>query len=498
LVLLAAALGRANALPARVELLRQAQRRHPGDFWINHNLAWCCMEMKPARAEEVIGFYRAALALRPHNPGVHVNLGIALMEQGKLPEAVAAYRQAIALRPDLALAYNNLGIALRRQNKLADAIAAHRQAIALQPDSAYAHYGLGLALKEQGKLREAVAAYRQAIALQPEYDKAYNGLGLALQEQGKLAEAVAAYRQAIALQPDLGAIHFNLGLALERQGNLPEAVAAYRTAITLQPDLATAHFNLGGMLVRQGRLAEAEAACREATELQPDYAEACNNLGLTLQQQGRFAEAVTVRKQGLQRLPPDHALRPTLQQDIRTCERFLELDRRLPSVLKGEAKPAGAAELIEFADLCQAKRLYAAAARFFAEAFADQAKRAEDPRAGHRYNAACAAALAAAGQGEGAKLDAKERGRLCRQALDWLRDDLALWAKQLDGNTPQARAQVRQELRHWQQDPDLAGLRDAAALGKLPAGEPEAWCKLWADVDGLLKRAGEAKGPPGK
>ena len=50
---------------------------------------------------------------------------------------------------------------------------------------------------------------------------------------------------------------------------------------------------------------------------------------------------------------------------------------------------------------------------------------------------------------------------------------------------------MQQALRHWQQDSDLAGLRDAAALAKLPAEERAACERLWADVAELLKRAEE-------
>ncbi len=46
-----------------------------------------------------------------------------------------------------------------------------------------------------------------------------------------------------------------------------------------------------------------------------------------------------------------------------------------------------------------------------------------------------------------------------------------------------------QTLRHWQQDTDLAGLRDAAALAKLPADDQKAFTQLWADVAVLLKKA---------
>jgi tetratricopeptide (TPR) repeat protein len=75
----------------------------------------------------------------------------------------------------------------------------------------------------------------------------------------------------------------------------------------------------------------------------------------------------------------------------------------------------------------------AAAARFAAEAFAARPKLADDLRFPNRRNAACSAALAGCGQGQdAAKLDDAERARLRRQALDWLRADLAAWGALLD------------------------------------------------------------------
>src|SRR5262249_6581179 len=116
--------------------------------------------------------------------------------------------------------------------------------------------------------------------------------------------------------------------------------------------------------------------------------------------------------------------------------------------------------------------------------------------AGHRYNAACAAALAAAGQGkDAAALDEKERTRLRNQALDWLRADLALWDQQAHRAEPQARAATQQTLRHWQQDTDLAGVRTADALQKLPPAERAAWQKLWADVEAVLAKLTPARPP---
>ena len=54
---------------------------------------------------------------------------------------------------------------------------------------------------------------------------------------------------------------------------------------------------------------------------------------------------------------------------------------------------------------------------------------------------------------------------------------------------PEARPLVQRTLTHWQKDPDLAGVREAAMLDKLPAAERDDWKKLWAEVEVLRKKA---------
>jgi hypothetical protein len=206
---------------------------------------------------------------------------------------------------------------------------------------------------------------------------------------------------------------------------------------------------------------------------------------------GRWAEARDATRRCLDLLPPRHPMRAYGTQQLQRCERMLALGSRLPAILQGKEKPAGA-ECLDFAGLCRVTKRYAAAARLYADAFAAEPKLAADLRSGHRYNAACAAAIAAAGQGEDTmKLADEKRTRLRKQALDWLRADLAAWAPVVDKGPPQARQVVAQTLQHWQKDADLAGLRDRAALDKLPAAERDGWQRLWADVDALLKRVGD-------
>jgi serine/threonine-protein kinase len=177
---------------------------------------------------------------------------------------------------------------------------------------------------------------------------------------------------------------------------------------------------------------------------------------------------------------------------VRQCERLIELDRKLPAVRAGEIQPADAAEQVELAWLCRQpfKRFYAASARFYTDAFAADPKLAADLRQQHRYHAARASARAAAGQGEDAKnLPEKVALTLRRQALAWLRADLAAYAQFAKRDDPAAKQAVRQRLAHWQQDADLAGLRDPAELAKLPDTERKAWGQLWVEVAALLKQA---------
>lgn len=157
----------------------------------------------------------------------------------------------------------------------------------------------------------------------------------------------------------------------------------------------------------------------------------------------------------------------------------------------GAEKPRDNAERLAFARTAYDLKLFAAATRLWSEALASDPKlgdeRQQEPL---RYLAACAAAMAGAGRGKDVPPpDDAARTRLRSQALDWLKAELSAWTKLLESGPPQARPAIVQNLQHWKQDTDLAGIRDVEALAMLPAEEAKAWRSLWADVDTILKRA---------
>jgi serine/threonine-protein kinase len=437
---------------------------------------------------------RKAIALRPGFAEAYVNLGSALLGQGKPGAAEVACRKAIALKPDLAEAHGNFGNALLHQEKYGAAKAAYRKALALKPDFAEVYCNLGGALNRQRKYGQAEVACRRAIRLKPGLAEAHHNLGNALNGQGKHRAAERAAQKAINLKPDWAFPYFLLGNARMGQQKYRTAGAAFRKATLLQPDFAEAYANLGSALLRQGKHRQAEAACRKAIGFKPGLSEAYQNLGVALLVQARFREATAALKKVADLLPEGASRREQVRRLRQWCQRFMTLDARLTAVLRGADKPANAAEQLEFAQLCLFKKHYAAAARFFRDAFTAEPKRAEAVPEATRYNAACAAALAGCGQGRDVgRLDDKERARWRRQALDWLRQDLAWWGKELAKGNARTNARVRKTLRHWQADSDLAGVRARDALARLPAEERKQWQGLWADVAALLRRVSGPK-----
>jgi serine/threonine-protein kinase len=287
----------------------------------------------------------------------------------------------------------------------------------------------------------------------------------------------------------------NASVAPEYAGRAMRLLTRARAEDRLQKpeQLAEAFYNLGTSLMNAGWLEEAMPAFRQALALNKHYAEAHCNLGHTLLRKGQFAAAVVSLRRGHELGRKRLFWSYPSARWVKSAERLVELDARLPALLRRESKPANDVERLELATLCQQpyKRFYAASARFWLETLTANPDLA-NLKNNYRYYAAWAAALAGCGKGEDAgKLDDRERHRLRRQALEWLRADLLLWTNQLGGKEGQKSVAV-QQLRHWQEDPNLAGVRDPAGLSKLPLDEREAWGKLWAQI-GTLVAKGENK-----
>lgn len=143
----------------------------------------------------------------------HSNLGLALIERGRLEEAMQHLRAALELKRDYPEAHNNLALALYRSRAYEEAEQHCRAAFELSPDPQYAK-NLGLALQAQRKGAAAESEFRRAVSLRPGDPGLRLLLANALLEQERFAEAISEYEAGLRIAPDSVALRNQLGRAL--------------------------------------------------------------------------------------------------------------------------------------------------------------------------------------------------------------------------------------------------------------------------------------------
>lgn len=422
----------------------------------------------------------------------HGLLGVIFSVQKKWKEAEAEFRECRQLLPDRSEFLTGLGLALMQQHKVEEAAETYRQMLRLKlddPDVRKVTSWLSGMLFKQGKLKEMEELLRQAVRRWPDDPELRYTLGGCLAIY-KPQEAEAELQEAIRLRRDYAEAYYRLGLVRVRHAKYAEAESAFRAVLRLKPDDPDATYQLGTALYWQKQFDEAAVVFRAFLRLRPDDRDGHYLLGNVLAVQGHLQEALTEFARVLKAFPSNAPQRKAVRGKQELFQRLFERDAELPDWLRKRPLPADAGETLDWARLCRmpVKRWYRTAVRYYSAAFVARPALAEDLPQGQRYNAACAAALAGCGEGADVSgMDDRERARLRRQGLAWLRADLAARQRQADSGSA-ARQEVQQEMARWRRDNDLAGVRDPKPLGELPEEERKEWRQFWSDVDVLASR----------
>jgi serine/threonine-protein kinase len=424
------------------------------------------------RSEAALESYTKALAIRERlareHPSVteyhaelasnHFNIGSVLNEMGRPEAALESYSKALVIRERLALEHSTVTeyqAALARTHRLIGYLLRGRS------DAALAAFAKALAIQER-LVREhpSVTDYQKELAL------SHNEIGGVLRGTGRSDAALEAYTKAGAIQERLAREH-------------PESPDhASELGGTLN-NLATLDLHAKRYEPARTRLREAVTWQKKALAANPRHPRYRRFLASHLRNLIKANQGLGLAAEAGEALRDLEALKAT-------DPRLADLDARLAAVSKGEAPKDNAARLA-LAQRAYETARHALAARLWAEALDADPRLADDRQAQHRYNAACAAALAGSGQAkDDPPPDAAAQARLRAQALGWLKAELAIWTTLLETARPEQRAGIVQFLQHWQQDGDLAGVRDAKAIDALPESEREAWRTLWRDVAAAL------------
>ena len=340
LVLLGEGLSSAGDPASAEKLLRRAQTRHPGDVWININLAGVLDALD--RPVEAIRFYTAVRVLSPE---LASGLIVELAKQGESEEAMAVFQDLVRLRPKDGVSFSSLGYDLDRADrpKEAEVVFEHaiikcRETIRLDPNNAQVYRNLGYALYQGKRYNESIAAYREALRLAPDdienyrrlgetltgrrlYDEAvevygnalrlaptsieiYRKLGNTLMLGEKTDEAVKVYRKALRHAPNEAECLSDLGEALSSQKKNIEAINVYREALRNDVDCFSAHAGLGYIFLEEDKLDQAVSEFRIVVRYNPENYFYSQRLASTLELQGKFEEAAAIYREDI-RYNPD-------------------------------------------------------------------------------------------------------------------------------------------------------------------------------------------------
>jgi serine/threonine-protein kinase len=522
-----------------ITLLNRIHEAHPSDFWVNFTLA--DQFAKQQNLGEELRCLHAAEAIRPQAAIVRILIANVLLSQGRNEEAISQYREAVQLEDGSPGSKEFLGAALSKSGHDAEAIPMLEEAVHVDPTNprhAMSYYFLGESLQRAGRADSAVSAYRQAVKFGP-FAQAQQALQGILIRQGHWDQVESIWQDLIKSDPARhdswdGYAEYCLfsgrtdeyrrirKLLLDRFGKDDRPTVCDRAgrACLLLGDDPQAIAPAAAMVDRavQGKGPENISY--------QDYFLVAK--GLADYRQGKFEDALqAVEGHGAHVLKPLPQLiaamahyrlgqRPIARkmlaesmfafdwsrQNATTHEAWINhVVRReaeqliLPNfnaLVDGSEEPRDNNERIALTGVCTFEDWRGRRAQLWLDIVQAQ------PDWGKGNFEECAriarfAASAGAGQGkDAAKFTDDDRTRWRKAALSLLTKRIDYIESVLNSANPQ-KAAVHSNLLAFQQDPDLAGLRDPPALASLPQAEQEQCVKIWQRISTLLERTNQAK-----
>jgi len=162
--------------------------------------------------------YRQAIAANSGHFGGYLNLGNLLMLRQRTDDAITAYETALNLKPRDPDILNNLGLAFQAKN-----------------DQAQSYSYLGYAFYRQRQYDQAISYFQQFLAIQTGDVPFYIALADCYQLTNQEDEALKVYDESTRLYPKEANLYFFWILALQKIGRTQKAIAVARESSKLLP-----------------------------------------------------------------------------------------------------------------------------------------------------------------------------------------------------------------------------------------------------------------------
>jgi tetratricopeptide (TPR) repeat protein len=165
--------------------------------------------------------WQYTIAVMPENALANQNLGVLLLESGRLDESEALLQHALEFSQSQPLArteiggraLNSLGAIASARGEFEQASALYARAADRLPRDLDVRSNWGEALLAARRPAEAIEVLRAVTVRDPSRASTWNTLAVALLVQGEIDAARKAAERAVALEPDVSEYHYRVALA---------------------------------------------------------------------------------------------------------------------------------------------------------------------------------------------------------------------------------------------------------------------------------------------
>jgi tetratricopeptide (TPR) repeat protein len=220
--------------------------------------------------DQAASLLEQAVAIRPSDPALHVELGEAYRNLGAYQDAIGCCLIGLRLRPIYPEGWNTLGLAHVGSGDLEGALEKFIKAIACSESFFAGHANAGLVLQELGRMEDAIQHLRRAEELSLGPPAANTRPAPPRTERQGREDVPLRFEEVACLGPSAGAAEHNAGDSLRLLGRTEEARTRYMRAIRLEPGLAISYLHIGITLCFDGHLAEALPWYKLAVEMEPE------------------------------------------------------------------------------------------------------------------------------------------------------------------------------------------------------------------------------------
>ena len=336
---------------------------------------------------QAVALYRELVKALPENPGLRMNLGLALHSAGQYREAIPNFQMVAKEVPD---AWLFIGLDRLKLGQPELAIAPLEKVVTANEKNEEARLELAEAFLESSKPRQAAEHFEMLAKLDPENAKGWHGLGLAylalsreaftgleklagdsawrdalfarsLVERGRIYSAFRLYHRALAKDPGLRGIHAGIAevyrrtnhadwaeVEEDREKNLP---SAHCEPFTLECEFVAGRYQK--ILERTSGASTAEALywrsqawsklseqCFERLSRMPSSGAIYELMADAYRIQGKYDQSVQEWRKAMQLSPADQRVKVALARALWLNREFEEARPLLEELLKREPDSA--------------------------------------------------------------------------------------------------------------------------------------------------------------